>query len=151
VKKVELIAFWFINKLHPAPLKLQKLLYFAQGTHFALYDEELFEDDLEAWVHGPVVRDIYFKFKNYGKRPIDKIFEGVFLDKKTIEIVEHVAENYGKYDDCFLEELIHNQAPWIIAREGLDPDERNDKKIPKYVINDYFVAQMYKPTLDAWD
>lgn len=49
------IAKWFINEIHPEPLKLQKLLYLAQGYSYAFYDEPLFADDMEAWVHGPVV------------------------------------------------------------------------------------------------
>ncbi len=36
-------------------LKLQKLLYYAQGFHLALYDEPLFPEAIEAWTHGPVL------------------------------------------------------------------------------------------------
>ncbi|HUZ03805.1 MAG TPA: type II toxin-antitoxin system antitoxin SocA domain-containing protein, partial [Acidobacteriaceae bacterium] len=36
-------------------LKLQKLLYYAQAWHLALYGSPLFSDSIEAWVHGPVV------------------------------------------------------------------------------------------------
>ena len=53
------IAKWIINKIHPEPLKLQKLLYLAQGYSYAFYDRPLFKDDLEGWVHGPVVRNVY--------------------------------------------------------------------------------------------
>ena len=35
---VLVIAKWLINKLHPEPLKLQKLLYLAQGYSYAFYD-----------------------------------------------------------------------------------------------------------------
>ena len=59
------IAKWIINKIHPEPLKLQKLLYLAQGYSYAFYDRPLFKDDLEGWVHGPVVRNVYDIFKNY--------------------------------------------------------------------------------------
>ena len=57
------IAKYFINELHPEPLKLQKLLYFAQGFSYAFYDKELFNDDFEAWVHGPVIPSIYHEYK----------------------------------------------------------------------------------------
>ena len=40
------IAKWIINKIHPEPLKLQKLLYLAQGYSYAFYDRPLFKDDL---------------------------------------------------------------------------------------------------------
>ena len=41
-------AKWFINEIHPEPLKLQKLLYFAQGFSFVFNDEALFNDEMEA-------------------------------------------------------------------------------------------------------
>jgi uncharacterized phage-associated protein len=37
-------------------LKLQKLLYYAQGFYLAIYGKALFEEDIVAWEHGPVVR-----------------------------------------------------------------------------------------------
>ncbi len=40
-------------------LQLQKLLYYAQGFNVAWYGRPLFLQPIEAWVHGPVVRDLY--------------------------------------------------------------------------------------------
>ena len=51
-------------------LKLQKLLYYAQGCVMALTDEPLFDEDIQAWEHGPVVPEIYHKYKSYGKSGI---------------------------------------------------------------------------------
>ena len=45
-------------------LKLQKLLYYAQGFHLALYDQPLFPEAIEAWTHGPVVPDLYRHYKS---------------------------------------------------------------------------------------
>jgi uncharacterized phage-associated protein len=39
-------------------LKLQKLLYYAQGLHLALYNEPLSKGRIEAWKHGPVVPSV---------------------------------------------------------------------------------------------
>lgn len=44
-------------------LKLQKLMYIAQGIHLALYDKPLLKEEIEAWQHGPVVRELYNEFK----------------------------------------------------------------------------------------
>ena len=59
------IAKWIINKIHPEPLKLQKLLYLAQGYSYAFYDRPLFKEEIEGWVHGPVVRNVYNMFSSY--------------------------------------------------------------------------------------
>jgi uncharacterized phage-associated protein len=51
-------------------LKLQKLIYFAFGIHATIYDEKLFQSDIEAWKLGPVVPIVYHSFKKYGLSPI---------------------------------------------------------------------------------
>ncbi|KJV73590.1 hypothetical protein OTSTA763_1503 [Orientia tsutsugamushi str. TA763] len=43
-------------------LKLQKLVYFTQGVHLALFDKHLFKEDIEAWENGPVVRHLHSIF-----------------------------------------------------------------------------------------
>lgn len=37
-------------------LKIQKMLYYAQGYSLALFNKPLFDDRIEAWKHGPVVK-----------------------------------------------------------------------------------------------
>ena len=96
--KAEDIAKWFINELHPEPLKLQKLLYLAQGYSYAFYDEPLFLDDMEAWVHGPVVSSVYFKYKDYKFNPIMINYELKDFDHKALEVLNYVKERFGKYD-----------------------------------------------------
>lgn len=43
-------------------LKLQKLVYYAQAWHLAIHGTPLFEEDFEAWVHGPVIPSLYQKY-----------------------------------------------------------------------------------------
>ena len=55
------IANWFLNENRKqlnfedseyiTNLKLQKLLYYAQGCYLAKYDKVLFKDDFVAWEH----------------------------------------------------------------------------------------------------
>lgn len=96
------IAKWIINKIHPEPLKLQKLLYLAQGYSYAFYDRPLFKDDLEGWVHGPVVRNVYDIFKNYQYNSIDTNFEVEELDDEAKDIINYVivssSASCGRYD-----------------------------------------------------
>ena len=49
-------------------LKLQKLAYYCQGLHLAVYDLPLFSDEFEAWRHGPVVSTLYHEYKKYGEQ-----------------------------------------------------------------------------------
>jgi uncharacterized phage-associated protein len=51
-------------------LKLNKLLYYAQGVFLARAGRPLFADDIEAWSFGPVVPAVYQRYKICGKNPI---------------------------------------------------------------------------------
>ena len=44
-----------------SPLRLQKLLYYCQGWSLALLGRPLFRQPIEAWMNGPVVKDVYQK------------------------------------------------------------------------------------------
>jgi len=59
-------------------LKLQKLVYYAQGFHLALYGSPLFSDEIVAWQHGPVVVALYEKYKEFRKSPIDPPTSGIW-------------------------------------------------------------------------
>lgn len=37
-------------------LKIQKLVYYAQGVHLAMFDTTLFDEEILAWEHGPVAK-----------------------------------------------------------------------------------------------
>ncbi len=145
------IAKWFINEIHPEPLKLQKLLYLSQGFSFAFNDKELFYEEMEAWVHGPVVPSVYHTFRSFSFNPIDVNFQLIDFDPQTLDILNYVKNNFSKYDSKFLEEMTHNQEPWILARVGLDPDERSDKTISKSSIANYFINSVFQPEEEEWD
>ena len=145
------IAKWIINRVHPEPLKLQKLLYLAQGYSYAFHDRPLFYDELEGWVHGPVVRDVYNTFRHYQFNNIDIDFQIEELDSEAIEVLNYVIDNFSKYDAKYLENLSHRQEPWILSRNGLDPDERSDKTITKESISNYFINEVFQPEMEAWD
>ena len=51
-------------------LKLQKLVYYAQGFHLAWYDKPLFHEPIDAWTHGPVVRTLYAQYQSRGANPL---------------------------------------------------------------------------------
>ena len=51
-------------------MKLQKLMYYAQAWHLAVIGDELFSDDFQAWIHGPVIPALYDKYKAYQWNPI---------------------------------------------------------------------------------
>ncbi|MDX8066857.1 DUF4065 domain-containing protein [Pseudomonas aeruginosa] len=94
-------------------LKLQKLVYYAQGFHLAVYDEPLFTDSIEAWTHGPVVPNVYHHYKQFGSgsipAPIDFNLEA--FSPEQVELLNEVQQIYGQYSAWRLREMTHEEAP----------------------------------------
>lgn len=118
------IAEWFLwynNKVIMADsdadyisnLKLQKLLYYAQGSFLAIKDQLLFDEDLLAWEHGPVVSEVYQKYKKYHSSgiPFDEEYKNN-ITKEDESLLKEVYRVFGKYSAWGLREMTHNETPW---------------------------------------
>jgi len=104
-------------------LKLQKLLYYAQAWHLALYNKPLFDEPIEAWVHGPAVRSVYGSFKSYSWKPIHEVPQKSDLSKHIKTHLDDVMEVYGGLSAFDLERMTHSEMPWIRARGNTPRDE----------------------------
>lgn len=126
------------------PLKLQKILYYAQGYHLAMYDKELFEEDFEAWVHGPANPDIYDKYKDYGCSAISEPKENEVpsFDESLVDFLYDIWGTFGIYDGKYLEELTHQETPWIEARKGYQPGEICNNIISKESMKKFFKTKV---------
>jgi uncharacterized phage-associated protein len=96
-------------------LKLQKLLYYAQGFSLAKLGRQIFSDKIIAWEHGPVIEEVYRIFKVFIDSPvvlpIDS-FTVETLDKEATELIKSVYEKYGKYSAWHLRNKTHAESPW---------------------------------------
>eukprot|EP01035_Chromulina_nebulosa_P003721 gene3721-5070_t len=113
-----------------------KLLYYVQAWHLAFYLKPLFKSSFQAWIHGPVNRTIFDRFKD-----TKSLYSDIFLsDVKTpidqIELTEdakghinNVLETYAVFTSTQLEEMTHNEDPWINARANKRPTERCEDEI----------------------
>lgn len=126
------------RRIEVSNLKLQKLLYYAQGWYLVLAKQPLFCEDIEAWVHGPVVPYIFHRFKPYKWGAIDE--EGAAGDNVLHTYLEALLEKYGKYSAKQLELFTHNERPWIDARAGLAVDEPSTRVISKQALITHFSA-----------
>ncbi len=95
-------------------LKLQKLLYYVQGYFIAVFGEKLFDNEIEAWQYGPVVRDMYYHFKKNGSSAISleegaKIAE---LNEEEDSLFNEVLNEYGQYSAIKLMDMTHEELPW---------------------------------------
>lgn len=94
-------------------LKLQKLLYYAQGCYLALKDEPLFYERIVNWMHGPVVEEVYYEYRKYGSKGIE--YQGDYdgsISEETVAVLEEVFRVFGKYSAWGLRNMTHEEDPW---------------------------------------
>lgn len=104
------------------PMKLAKLLYFAQANSLADTGERLFNAEVEAYEHGPVVHEVW---KHYPSGPrilastVDEPFEtSKPLPAPVEEFLDRVWARFGDMSASALRALTHRHAPW---RDHYDP------------------------------
>ncbi|MDD4592647.1 MAG: DUF4065 domain-containing protein [Parabacteroides sp.] len=128
------------------PLALQKALYYTQGFYYAFMNSFLFSEDCEAWVHGPVYREIYNRYSNYRFDPIesnDEFDASVFTDSEKA-IIDSVIQNLCCYSGKMMERFTHSEIPWLKTRGNLPADEHSNRTISKETIGEYFSAVKQK-------
>ncbi|MFH1011313.1 MAG: type II toxin-antitoxin system antitoxin SocA domain-containing protein [bacterium] len=123
-------------------LKLQKLVYYAQAWHLALYDKPLFRDPIEAWTHGPVVRSVYNRFKVYGPNPIDCVVDEPDIPNNLKEHMKEILNAYGHLSAFQLEQIAHSELPWRKARGNLAPDDPSAEQISIEDMREFFKKKL---------
>ena len=96
-------------------LKAQKLIYYAQGIYMAKTGEPLFEDDFEAWQHGPVIPGLYRELKEFKNCQIQLEHNDESIDKFSdgqLNILISVYKTYGRYSAWALRDMTHGESPW---------------------------------------
>lgn len=119
-------------------LKLQKLVYYAQAWHLALYNSPLFEEDFQAWVHGPVIPELYQKYQSFNWQPILKEVDFPQLPQNILAFLEEVAKEYFACDAYELEQMVHLEEPWQKARANLPADTPSEAIIQKEWMQEYY-------------
>lgn len=138
------IAKWFVLATDresgnvTTHLKVQKLLYYAQGWCLARHDKTLFDEDIEAWVHGPVVRSVYdfyagSKYEPLPAKKLKKTFRG-----KVTSLLSAVNDRYSMFSAKGLERKTHKEPAWIEARGNVSSDERCNTPFKISTMKAYF-------------
>ncbi|MDV3199196.1 MAG: DUF4065 domain-containing protein [Sweet potato little leaf phytoplasma] len=113
------IAQFFVNKDEKInKMKIQALLYYAQGYSLAKYNQVLFEEPLEAWPYGPLISAVYaetlcqeiqphFQFFDFRSRMSNAAFT-----PEQKEILAQVFIAFGNLSVTQLQEQIKQEEPW---------------------------------------
>lgn len=95
-------------------LKLQKLLYYAQGHAVAMNgpDSPLFNDRIFAWKHGPVVKTVYNYYADFQNGALPREAPPQ-LDGSTRDFLNEIYRVYGRFSAWALREMTHREQPWL--------------------------------------
>ena len=131
--------------------KLQKLLYYIQAWHLVYFDKLVFDDEPQAWVHGPVYPVVYHKYKRFGYNPLKPlgyefecedcdVFEYLNADlkKEQIDLIRDVLSKYAPLSPFRLEAISHSEKPWLEKRKGLSDFDRCEDSISFITMKNYY-------------
>lgn len=127
------IAKFILTVLPTSHLKLQKLLYYVYAEFLQKKDKRLFYEDIVAFKYGPVVEDVFYKYRIHGSSKIGYKEDETFILKAqdialtpsfmkiassehgldAIEIIADVLERYKEASAGELVDKTHRVGgPW---------------------------------------
>lgn len=125
------ISHWFICNIDDSPpyLKVQKLVYYAQGWSLAIFNRSLFEQDFQAGSQGPT---------------LPELFESPGVDAVAIssEVEELLIDVKNMYDGDALEEWALSDGPWQKARGELLNETNSNNIITKESMHQYYTNKL---------
>lgn len=124
------------GRLHGlTPMKLQKLMYFAQAWHLRVLRQPLLDDTFTRWTYGPVIPAIYHEFKAYGSQPVTQMASTLAMDTggyrvhvpiipdddaQSWSLIDAIVDYYGSSTAASLVELSHSEGSAWAARQPPD-------------------------------
>lgn len=138
------VAKTFLTFESMSPKKLQKLCYYAQAWYLALNNEPLVDSVFEAWIHGPVSPELYHSYKVYGYNKIPKskdIPSSIKDDSYILSFIKHIYDIYGGFSGNTLENLTHNELPWLNARGNLETWQSSNRIISNEDMQCYYYTK----------
>ena len=116
------VAKYILHKEGPmSTWKLQKLCYYSQAWSLAWTETPLFNENFEAWMNGPVCRELFSVHQ--GKFIVDEhdFPKGDYhnLNSDQEETVNIVLNDDGTMEPYELRDLSHSEKPWNEARCNL--------------------------------
>ena len=96
-------------------LSLNKIIYFLHAGYLHEFEKPLVSAKIEAWDHGPVLREIYHQFKRFGAQPVQGRAKRLDPDRGTlVEVRETLSEEALTYIHSHLTELLRIPAGKLV-------------------------------------
>lgn len=148
------VANYILSKIKCTHLSLEKLVYFAYADYLCSHKEKLFEDEIYAFTHGPVIESVYKTYKKSGYdyvQPINCESNDSYLSSSVKELpaksrilfalngveklqsIDKTLEKYGHFSSSTLVGLTHREgSPWSNVDSSKTYQIITDEMIKKY-------------------
>ncbi|PIT12209.1 hypothetical protein BGI30_02895 [Snodgrassella alvi] len=104
------------------PMKIQKLVYYAQAWYLKLYQAPLIDEYFSRWHYGPVIPSLYHNLKINGDTVVKNKLGNILIkdgnvqyispsieDSDVIAFLDKILEIYGKYTALQLSNMTHQK------------------------------------------
>lgn len=115
-------------------MQAHKLLYYAQAWTLAWDGRALFDDPIEAWQNGPVVRDVRFRTHVAADQDVP-------LTAQEKENVAAVVAHYGGISGSALGDMTHQESPWRTVWGDRADGDRCSDPIPLDLMRSEYTLQ----------
>lgn len=129
-------------------LQLQKILYYLQARYLVEKGQPLFEERIEKWQYGPVIPEVYHRFKHLGAKDIieipvefdffllldedfeiddieDNIDDSENIDDNDKIVIDDTIRKLGKYQPFDLVDETHKHQSWLDCQDDIYGGTRN--------------------------
>lgn len=124
VKEYNIVPEYITN------LKLQKLLYYVQAISLQVFEKLAFKEKIMAWSYGPVVNEVYQKYKENHSNEIKIDGKVKKISSGLEKVINEVIESYGSMEANKLIDFTHEEEPW--------KNTEINKEIKTDIIKKYF-------------
>lgn len=106
--------------------QLHKLLYYIQAWSLTWDGAPVFDEEIEAWKNGPVVRSM----RHVAPHSLDGHHHGEIPAAQRATI-DAILAHYGNHGGAYLSCVTHGEAPWRDARKGLEAEDQSARPISR--------------------
>lgn len=146
------VAEYILSNVRCSHIKLEKLAYYCYADYLCDYNERLFEDKIYAFKYGPVINNVYKKYRGLSEDEVNGLLpvEGDYNipiksrilisknGKHKLASIDATLEKYMGKSAMELVNLTHKEnTPWAFNDRGETPYKLiADKDIKKYHCNE---------------
>ena len=134
----DVAAYILKQKGSMTSMKLQKLVYYSQAWSLVWDEEPLFNERIEAWANGPVIKELYEAHKGRFKIDIWPQGDPDQLNDNQRSTIDSVLKFYSDKTAQWLSDLTHVEKPWNDARKGIPCGDRRHMEITLGAMAEYY-------------